>query len=172
MIAGGLASVLRWAAHSRPSMPGMRISSSTASTACCCTWASASRPLSDSPTTATGNWSAQSASTSRRRWRAGASSSTMRTRRGLGAFTGVGDDDIHLVNGPQRLRLELGVEVEMQQQALADVGQCDAIALVVACVRGDRVAHDDVDLVAAAVDVEADLAAPRLWFDPVVDRVL
>ena len=90
---------------------------------------SASRPLSASPTMSTGSWPAQSASRSRMRRRAGASSSTMSTRRGgLGAFMGVRHDDVHLVSGDQRFQLELGVDVEMQLQPLADVGQRHLVA--------------------------------------------
>src|SRR5438046_6916086 len=164
-------------------MPGMRTSSSTTSGAR--SWLSlrASCPFTASPTTST---SAISASRLRSRSRAGGSSSTMSTlslaaapmRSGAvrgGAAGGLLDEresqrhDVLRVEAPRFHERPLPVH---EAQALADVGERQAVALALAGTRVERVAHHDGHEPAADFAGNGHRAALGARLDAVGDRVL
>src|SRR5947208_234557 len=164
-------------------MPGMRTSSSTTSGAR--SWLSlrASCPFTASPTTST---SAISASRLRSRSRAGGSSSTMSTlslatapmRSGalrggwaggrLDGWESQGHDE--LPDGTARIH-ERPLPVH-EAQALADVGERQAVALALSRTRVERVAHHDGHEPAADLAGNGHGAALGARLDAVVDRVL
>src|SRR5262245_24107030 len=147
----------------------MRTSSRTTSTGSGPSSSMAARPLAASPATLTS--SPQSASSSRMRERAGASSSTISTLSGLSAslVTGhrslvtildVGHDDVHLIGVRSRARRQVGLRVEVEGEALADVGERHLVARMALAAGAVRVAQHGVKLLAGAVDADRD--DPRL----------
>src|SRR5215831_377566 len=124
---------------------------------------SASRPLAASPTTSNGTALLQSSSTSRRRCRAGASSSTMSTLSGASGTRrlalgrrSVRHADVHFVALPVHLALEARLRVEMQCQPFTDVGQRHLVAALVATARMIGIAQDRMHLTAPQEYVNRD----------------
>src|ERR1022692_460866 len=175
---GGSGSLSRWRASSMPSISGMWMSVSTRSAGVVPSRFRASRPLLASPTTRSGNAPVQSSSNSRKRLRAGASSSTSTILSGA-SLTRVSrchvrtirHANMHFVDVPIDFALQARLGVEMQRQPLTDIGERHLVAVVIALPHLIGIAEDRVHFPAAQKDINRDDPWSARRFDTVVNRV-
>src|SRR5450631_42247 len=124
---------------------------------------SASRPLPASPTIRSGSAAVQSSSNSRKRLRAGASSSTSTILNGASVMRisrfhvrTIRHANVHLVGVPVRLALQARLGIEMQREPLADIGKGHLVAVAITEGHLIGIAEDRVHFAAAQKDINRD----------------
>src|SRR6202171_6320002 len=124
---------------------------------------SPSRPLPASPTTSSGSAPVQSSSNSRKRLRAGASSSTSTILSGASVMRisrfyvrTIRHANVHFVAVPVRLARQARLGVEMQREPLADVGERHLVPAVIIGGHLIGVAQDRVHFTAAQKYINRD----------------
>src|SRR5262245_16124190 len=174
-----------------PFICGMLMSTSATSTGRVGSSINPSCPFAASPTTTFGSSWVRSPRTSFMRSRAGCSSSTRKMRKGAVALIDVRplrrrpraghrarrrppvrDHDRDLVVLALHPALELRLDVEVEREPLADVGERDPVPLAMLVLRVVRVGELEVHLVAAAADRDLDRPRRGAGLDAVIDGVL
>src|SRR6202171_1594897 len=139
---------------------------------------SASRPLPASPTTISGSAPVQSSSNSRKRLRAGASSSTSTILSGASVMRvsqfhvrTIRHANVHFVAVAVCLALQARLGIEMKREPLANVGKRHLVAAVTAVGHLIRVAKNRMDFATAKKDINRDDPGSARRLDTVVDGV-